>query len=77
MGGDTSAGKFVACVETIVANRNGRVDDVKFEPNGRWARVRFWWENPQDRLAILLDLEAEDVHDLLSAEEMDGLRGGG
>ena len=74
MGSDASAGKFVTCVETIVAKRNGRVDDVKFEPNGRWARVRFWWENPQDRLAILLDLEAEEVHDLLSAEEMDELR---
>lgn len=74
MGSDKSAGKFVECVESIVAHRNGTVDDVEFEPNGRWARVHFEWTRPQDRLAILLDLEAEEVHDLLSAEELDELR---
>ena len=71
---DTSAAGFVACVESIVASRNGEVDDVKFEPNGKWARVRFTYSRPEDRLAILLDLEAEEVYDLLSAEEMDELR---
>jgi hypothetical protein len=74
MGDDTSAGKFEECVRTIVASHNGTVDDVKFEPNGKWARVRFEWEDPQDRYAILFDLQAEETEDLLSADEMDALR---
>ena len=73
---DTSAAKFEGCVRTIVGDRGGRVDDVKFEPNGKWARVRIEWTSPENRLAILLDLEAEEVHDLLSAEEMDGSSAG-
>jgi hypothetical protein len=74
MAGDTSATKFDECVRAIVANGGGTVDAVEFEPNGRWARVHFWWERPQDRLAIIFDLQAEEVHDLLSAEEIDELR---
>ena len=77
MGNDTSAGRFVACVESIVGDRGGTVDDVTFEPNGKWARVRIEWTSPENRLAILLDLEAEEVHDLLSPEEMEALRRGG
>ena len=71
---DGSAATFEACVRRIVEARSGEVDDVKFEPNGRWARVRFTWRSYDDKLAILLDLEADQEHDLLSAEEMDDLR---
>ena len=74
MGGDKTAANFEGCVRTIVGDRGGRVDEVKFEPNGKWARVRIEWTSPENRLAILLDLEAEEVHDLLSADEMEELR---
>jgi hypothetical protein len=77
MGGDTSAGKVEGCVRKIVADRHGEVAEVRFEPNGRWARVLFSWESPSDRLAIIFDLQAEDVQDLLSSDEMEELRGGG
>ena len=50
------------------------VDDVLFEANGKRARVRFWWENHDDKLAIVLDLEADDVQDVFSADEMDDRR---
>ena len=74
MGDDRSARKFDECVRSIVQTRNGRVDDVLFEANGKRARVRFWWENHDDKLAIVLDLEADDVQDVFSADEMDDRR---
>jgi hypothetical protein len=72
--GDTSAGKFEECVIGLVAERQNRVDDVKFEPNGKWARVLIRWDDPEHRRAILIDLEADEEYEVLSAEEMDQLR---
>ena len=49
---------------------------MRFEPNGKRARVRFRWNTQDEKRAIIFDLQAEDVHDddLLSADEMDALR---
>jgi hypothetical protein len=73
-GDDKSARKFEECVRTIVANANGRVDDVKFEPNGRWARVHFYWEDVRVKHAVIYDLQADEVLDGFSSEEMDNIR---
>ena len=74
MGSDTSARKFDECVRTIVANDDGRVDDVKFEPNGRFARVYFYWEDVRVKHAVIYDLQADEVLDVFSSDEMDGIR---
>jgi hypothetical protein len=78
MGGDTSARRFEACVKEIVESGDrARLDDVKFELNGRWARVRFEWDDAEVRNAVIYDLEAEEVQDLISGDDLDRLRGGG
>ena len=75
MGGDTSAANAEQCIRTIVEARGGRIEDVKFEPNGRWARVYFYWEDPHVKHAIVLDLQAQQVLDVISGDEMDSLIG--
>ena len=62
-------------IRTIVEARGGRIEDVKFEPNGRWARVYFYWEDPHTKHAIVLDLQAQQVLDVISGDEMDSLIG--
>ena len=76
MDGNTSARKAEECIRKIVEDRGGEVADVKFEPNGRWARVNFYWEDPPVKHGIVLDLQAQQVLDVISAEEMDALNGG-
>ena len=68
--------KAEQCIRKIVEDRGGEVADVKFEPNGRWARVNFYWEDPRVKHGIVLDLQAQQVLDVISAEEMDALNGG-
>ena len=73
MSGDMSAEKFVGCVTGIVEARDGEVDprDVMFHPSGRWAKVRFKWETPAQKVGIILDLEADEVDDFYEAGEID------
>ena len=63
--GDPSASRFEECVGSIVAEAGGRVGVVKFEPNGRRARVGFSWDDARVRDAVLFDLEGREVLDLL------------
>ncbi|HET9508707.1 MAG TPA: hypothetical protein VFO81_12220 [Gaiellaceae bacterium] len=76
--GDPSASRFEDCVGTIVAAAGGDTDSgnliVKFEPNGRWARVGFKWDDVDVKYAVVYDLEGREVLDLLSAGELDGIR---
>jgi hypothetical protein len=76
IGADESAARAESCIRQLVESRNGEVDWVRFEPNGKRARVRFRWNTQDEKRAIIFDLQAEDVHDddLLSADEMDALR---
>jgi hypothetical protein len=74
--GDPSKKAFEDCVRSIVAEDGGRVESFWFEQNGRYARVRFYWENHEQKTQIIFDLEGEDVIDLLSADEVDKLIGG-
>ena len=79
MGGDTSTGKAKECVTAIVTaaggafEHDGEVGKIDFEGNGRWARVRFWWDDARIRRDVVFDLEAEDVVDLISDDERDEL----
>ena len=74
--GDPSAPRFEECVRTIVDEEGGRVDVLRFEPNGKWARVGFSWDDPRVKYAVVYDLEGREVLDLLSAGELDGIRTG-
>lgn len=74
--GDPSASRFEECVRTIVDEEGGRVDELRFEPNAKWAQVGFWWDNPRVKNAVIYHLEGRQVLDLLSADEMDGIRTG-
>ncbi len=74
--GDPSKRKFEECVRSIVAGDGGRVESLWFEQNGRYARVRFYWETHEQKTQILFDLEGEDVVDLLTADQVDKLIGG-
>lgn len=76
MGDDTSAGKAEDCIRRVVEARGGRIDHVEFETNGRWAHIHFYWEDHRVKQAIVFDLEAEDVIDVLSGDDRDKLIGG-
>jgi hypothetical protein len=71
--GDPSKRKFEECVRTIVADDGGRVESLRFEQNGRYARVGFHWDTHQQKEQIIFDLEGEEVIDLLTTEEVDEL----
>jgi hypothetical protein len=75
-GGDSSKRKFEECVRSIVADDGGRVESLWFEQNGRFARVRFYWETHEQKARIVFDLEGEEVIDLLTTQEVDDLTGG-
>ena len=73
MGDDHSKVRFEACVKDIVADDGGRVDQLWFELNGTFAHVHFYWETVEQKTAIVFDLEADDVVDIVSPEELDKL----
>ena len=47
---------------------------LKFEVNGRWARVRLHWENVQVKHNVIYDLQADHVVDLISGDDRDELQ---
>jgi hypothetical protein len=73
MGEDHSKQKFADCVRAIVEDDRGRVESLWFEDNGRYARVRFYWETQEQKAKIIFDLEADQVIDLLTPEQVDDL----
>ncbi len=73
MGDDRSKKKFEECVRFIVEKDGGRFDCLWFEQNGRWAHLNFWYDTEQQLRNILLDLEAEGMTILISADELDEL----
>ncbi|MFL5962277.1 MAG: hypothetical protein ACJ757_05225 [Gaiellaceae bacterium] len=56
-----------------MAEDGGRVEEIWFEQNGRYARVRFYWETQEQKARILFDLEGDEVIDLLTPQEVDDL----
>ena len=74
IGEDPSATRFEECVREIVAANGGDVEIVKFDLDGRLARVGFAWEVPRVKNAVVYDLGGRQDHDFLDADELDGLR---
>lgn len=69
MDGDHSRPKFEGCIQAIVNDDGGRVENIRYEVNGRFARVEFYWDTLQQKNQIIFDLEGDDVIDLLDTEE--------
>jgi hypothetical protein len=73
-GGDPSAKKFEQCVRTVVGRAGAEIVDVKFEPNGRFARVLYYWDEPRAKSKVDHDLQSQQVVELVSADDLEGLR---
>ena len=58
----------------IVAANGGDVEIVKFDLDGRLARVGFAWEVPRVKNAVVYDLGGRQVHDFLDADELESIR---
>jgi hypothetical protein len=76
MDGVTTAEKAEHCIRSIVEARGGAQVDVKFELNGEWALLLFYWQDPLVKHGIVRDLQARDVIDVIDAGDMDALNGG-
>jgi hypothetical protein len=74
VGSDKSAGKARECVTDIVTAAGGEVGELKFEANGKWARLLFEWEDVEVKRDVVFDLQADHVVDLISDEERDELQ---
>ncbi len=70
---DPSRVRAKQCIESIVADRGGTASLVMFERNGKFARVVLEYPGDGEKAAILLDLEADQVIDLLPPDELDEL----
>jgi hypothetical protein len=75
---DPSATRFEECVRSIVEAGGGDADEVmvKFDLDGRRARVGFAWEHERVKNAVVYDLGGRQVHDFLDADEIEGFRTG-
>jgi hypothetical protein len=73
MGDDHSKRRFADCVGRIVDADGGRVESLWFEANGKWAHAHVYSDTPEQKRDILLDLEADQVIDLYSPDEIDEL----
>jgi hypothetical protein len=72
--GDPSATRFEECVRSIVEAAGGDVEIVKFDLDGRLARVGFAWENERVKNDAVYDLGGRQVHDFLDADELESIR---
>ena len=70
----TSAATVRACVTEIVAAADGEVGLLDFEVNGKWARLRFRWDNVEVKRNVIYDLQADHVVDIISDDERDELQ---
>src|SRR6476620_5320866 len=61
------------CIRKIVVNGNGAnvVGDILFEANGKFAHVHVEYADEEQRLNLILDLEADQAVDLLLADDID------
>jgi hypothetical protein len=74
MGDDRTKVRFKACAEQIIRGNGGEVRDGPwFEANGKFAHLHVWTDTDDQMRRIILDLQAEQVANLYSAEETDAL----
>ena len=72
IGKDPTRVRAKQCIESLVASRGATAVLVLFEKNGKFARVVL--EYPDEaKAAVLFDLEADQVLDLVPADELDEL----
>jgi hypothetical protein len=71
MGDDHSRDKFESCLNDIVNDDRGSVEQIHYEVNGKWARVYLEWPDVDSKAKIIFDLQAEDVIDTLSRTEIE------
>ena len=71
---DPSATRFEECVRSIVEAGGGDVEIVKFDLDGRRARVGFAWEDERVRNDVVYDLAGHQVLDFLDADELERIR---
>ncbi|HET9939373.1 MAG TPA: hypothetical protein VFQ28_11305 [Gaiella sp.] len=78
-GTDNSSATIKQCITTIVTQAGGALQhgnesgEVKFEGNGKFARLKFFWADLAIKRDVIYDLEADEVVDLLDDDERDGL----
>jgi len=65
--------RFEECVGRIVADAGGTLEQLWFEQNGKFAHGHIRWETPEQKAHIVYDLEADQVVDLVSPQEIDEL----
>jgi hypothetical protein len=71
MGESDSKVRFEECLRDIVASDGGAVERVWFELNGKFAHAHVYWETLEQKAAIVFDVEADQVIDLASPQEID------
>jgi hypothetical protein len=73
MGDSRSKVRFAECVHKIVADAGGSLEQLWFEQNGKFAHGHIQWYTPEQKAHIVYDLEADQVIDLVSPQEIDEL----
>jgi hypothetical protein len=73
IGKDPTRVRAKECIESLVADRGGSATFVMFERNGKFARVVLEYPSDDEKAAIVLDLEADEVIDLLPPDQLDEL----
>jgi hypothetical protein len=74
-GSDDSAARVRQCVTDIVEAAGAEFGRLDFESNGRWARLRFRWDDHVTKRNVMYDLQADNLVDLIDDDERDDLRG--
>jgi hypothetical protein len=70
---DTSRAGFETCVNDIAGRYGGSVTRFDYETNGKWARGCLDWPDHERKNKIINLLQAEDVVDLLSRDDVNNL----
>jgi hypothetical protein len=72
--GDPSKVKFANCLQRIVEEDGGTVDQVLFEVNGKWAHAHVKYDSDDQLRHIVFDTGADSNVELLTAEQIDELQ---
>jgi hypothetical protein len=72
---DHSKVRVAACIEEIVGQQPGAevIGPIYFEANGKFAHVHVEYRDDEQRLNLIVDLEAEQAVDLFPASDIGDL----
>jgi hypothetical protein len=68
-----SKATFESCLKKVVEDAGGKASDVWFEQNGTYAHALVEWETLDQKAAIVFDIEADEVIDVMSPADLDKL----